>query len=256
MGGRGIFLLLILGVPFSLQAQTETASAGPSVYEVAVDSARSRLNQEQLVVYTGREYYPYFIKRVGSYGVTSATAAGSRPGEHPFFISDDFRGEQIEYENAVYKPVNLAFDICRSEVVVLSPKRKAIVLPEGKVQQFTYAGHTFRAINKPGLKPDFYDILVWSDSASLVVKRWKKQSELWHTISDYYIIRNDRAYPVSLVSVKTVGVKAALLEIFRDQKDAVQTYIRQNHIRFSKKKKEQSLTKVVEYYASLKTKGL
>lgn len=252
--GRIICVVVVVFAPLFLYSQSETSASGSSVYQIAFDSAVSNLNRNQLAVYTGREYYPYFIKKVGQYGVTSATTAGSRPGEHPFFISDAFLQELIEFEGTTYRSVNLAYDICRSEVVVLSPKRNGIVLPDGKVQKFTYSGHTFRALNVSGLKADFYDILVWTDSASLVVKRWKKQNELWHTISDYYVIRNGEAFPVSLVTMKTVGVKAAVLDIFKDRKDIVRAYIRQNHLKFSPKKREQSLTRVVEYYASLKTK--
>jgi hypothetical protein len=252
--GRILCFVVVAFAPLFLYAQSETPATGPSIYQIAFDSAVSTLNREQLAVYTGREYYPYFIKETGKYAVTSVTAAGSRPGEHPFFISDDFRSEMIEFEGTSYRSISLAFDICRGELVVLSPKQKAIVLPDGKVQKFTCAGHSFRALNTKGLRPDFYDVLVWRDSASLVVRRWKKQSELWHTISDYYVIRSGQAYPVSLITMKTVGVRAAVLEIFTDQKDIVRTYIRQNRLKFSPKKREKSLIKVVEYYASLKTK--
>lgn len=251
--GRILLYGIVAFAPLFIHAQSETSAAGSSVYQIAFDSAVSTLNRQQLAVYTGREYYPYFIKKTGQYAVTSATTAGTRVGEHPFYISDAFRSEMIEFEGTVYHSINLAFDICRSEVVVLSPKRNGIVLPEGKVQQFTYSGHTFKSLNISGLKPDFYDVLVWTDSASLVVKRSKKVNELWHTISDYYVILNDKAYPVSLVTMKTVGVKSAVLEIFNDQREAVRGYIRQNHLRFSPKKREQSLVKVVKYYASLKT---
>lgn len=254
--GRILCLLVVVFTPLFLYAQSEASASGSSVYQIAIDSAISNLNRSQLAVYTGREYYPYFIKKTGLYAVTSATTAGTRAGEHPFFISDEFRSETIEFDHAVYHSINLAFDICRSEVVVLSPKRNGIVLPEGKVQKFTCAGHSFRALNTGGLKPDFYDVLVWTDSASLVVKRYKKVTELWHTISDYYIIRNEQAYPVSLVTMKTIGVKSAVLNILADQEDAVRAYIRQNRLKFSPKKREQSLVKVVGYYASLKNKGL
>lgn len=249
-----IYSILMLIIPSGLLAQSE-ASATASVYKIAFDSALSRLNQRQLAIYNGREYYQYFIKQNGHqlYGRLAITTSASRPGEHPFFTSEGFRSEKIEYEGVVYQPINLAYDICRSEVVVLNPQEKVIVLAEGKVKSFTYAGHTFRSLNTiDQLKPDFYDILYWSDSTSLVVKRKKNQTELWHTISDYYIILNNKAYPVGVYSGKTVGVKAALLDILSDQKTAVRTYIRESKLKFSKKKKEQSLIKLVEYYASLK----
>jgi len=226
-----------------------------SFYDIAFDSALSKLNQRQLAVYTGREYYTYFFKEGGKYGAGSASLAGSRPGEHPFFMSDEFRSETIEFEGVQYQSIYLAFDICRSEVVVLNPKRKAMILPEGKVQKFNYAGHAFKNLTGVNnLKDDLYDILYWSDSTILCVKRRKTQSELWHTISDYYIILNNNAYPVSLVSTKSVGVKPAVLRILADREDQVRDYIRQNKIKFSKKKKEQNLIKVIEYYVSLKTK--
>jgi hypothetical protein len=127
-------------------------------------------------------------------------------------------------------------------------------LPEGKVQKFNYAGHAFRALTDvSGLRNDFYDILYWSDSTVLCVKRRKNQTELWHSFSDYYIILNNEAYPVSLVGTKNVGVKSALLKILKDKEDQVRSYIRQNKLKFNKSNKEGSLVKVVEYYASLKT---
>lgn len=161
--GRIVCFFVAAFAPLFLYAQPEPSATGPSVYQIAFDSAVSTLNREQLAVYTGREYYPYFFKEAGKYPitrVTAMTAAGSRPGEHPFFISDDFRSEMIEFEGITYRSINLAFDICRSELVVSSPKLKAIVLPDGKVQKFTCAGHLFRALNMEGLKADFYDVLV------------------------------------------------------------------------------------------------
>lgn len=255
MTGKHIFYsFLILVFPSVLLAQPETSSASASVYEIAFDSALSTLNHRQLAVYTGREYYPYFIKKTGIYAATAITTAGSRPGEHPFFITDEFRSEMIEFEGVVYPAINLAYDICRSEVVVLTPQRKALVLPEGKVQKFNYAGHAFKTLTGvDGLRNDFYDILHWSDSTILCAKRRKNQTELWHTISDYYIILNNHAYPVSLVSTKNVGVKASVLRILADKQDQVRAYIRQNNLKFKKSKKENSLIKVVRYYASLKT---
>lgn len=254
ISGRVFYLILFLVFPSLLLAQPETTSSSASVYEIAFDSALSKLNQSQLAVYTGREYYPYFIKKTGIYAATAITTAGSRPGEHPFFITDEFRSEMIDFEGVVYSAINLAYDICRSEVVVLTPQRKALVLPEGKVQKFNYAGHAFKLLTDvDGLRSDFYDILYEKDSSMLCAKRRKNQSELWRTISDYYIILNSEAYPVSLVNAKNVGVKATLLRIFKDKEDQVRAYIRQNNLKFTKSKKESSLIKVVEYYASLKT---
>lgn len=253
--GRKRFLcsILILVFPSLLLAQAESSSSSSTVYEIAFDSALSKLSQSQLAVYTGREYYPYFIKK-SQYSTTTLTSAGNRSGEHPFFIRDEFRSEAIVFEGVAYPSINLAFDICRSEVVVITPQRKAIILPEGRVQKFHYAGHEFRAlVNVDGLKNDFYDVLYWSDSTALCVKRRKNQSELWRMISDYYVILNNQAYPVSAVSTKSVGVKASLLRIFSDREEQMRAFIREKRLRFSKSKKEQSLTKVIEYYASLKT---
>lgn len=249
-----IYLVLFFVLPSSLIAQLE-APKSVSVYDIAFDSALSKLNQRQLAVYTGREYYTYFFKEGGKYGAGSASLAGSRPGEHPFFMSDEFRSETIEFEGVQYQNIYLAFDICRSEVVVLNPKRKALILPEGKVQKFNYAGHAFKTLTGVNnLKNDFYDILYWSDSTILCAKRRKNQSELWHTISDYYIILNNEAHPINSITTKSVGVKPTVLRILADQEDQVRTYIRQNKIQFSKKEKEQNLIKVIAYYASLKTK--
>lgn len=249
-----IYSALLLILPVALSAQTET-STPVSVYHLAFDSVLAKLNQRQLAVYTGKEYYPYFIKPESRYAVTSATSAGSRQGEHPFFISEDFRPESIDFEGVVYRNIPLAYDICRSEVVVLNPARKAMILPEKKVKKFNYAGHEFKALEGVvNLKEDFYDILFWSDSTILCAKRRKNQSELWRTVSDYYIILNNTAYPVSLVSTKSVGVKPTVLRILADEEDQIRAYIRENKIKFSKAKKEESLIKVVQYYASLKTK--
>jgi hypothetical protein len=254
MGRKRILCsILVLVFPSLLLAQSETSSVPVSIYEIAFDSALSKLSPS-LAVYTGREYYPYFVKKSGMYAATALTTAQTRPGEHPFFLTDEFRPETIVFEGVVYPSINLSFDICRSEVVVLTPQRKAIVLPEGKVQKFNYAGHKFRALTGvDGIKNDFYEILYWSDSTVLCAKRRKNQTELWHMITDYYVILNSQAYPVSSVSTKSVGVKASLLRIFSDREEQMRSFIRQNRLKFSKAKKEQSLIKVIEYYASLKT---
>lgn len=252
-GKRVFYLIAVLVFPSVLRAQPEATSGSTHVYEIAFDSALAKLNYRQLAVYTGRAYYPYFIKKTGIYSATTVTTAGSRPGEHPFYLIDEFRSEVIEFDGVVYPAINLAFDICRSEVVVLTPQRNAIVLPSGRVQKFQYAGHSFQALTHVnGLKPDFYDILYWTDNASLIAKRRKNQNELWRTISDYYIVLNSQANPIGVYSAKTVGIKAAVLEILGDQKDAMRSFIRESKLKFTKKKKEQSLIKIVEYYTSLK----
>lgn len=251
MGRQCIFFfVLILVFPVWVKAQSETSSVSASVYEIAFDSARSKLSRPQLAVYRGREYYPYFIKKT-VYSTTTLTTSGSRPGEHPFFLSDEFRSERIVFDGVVYPDVNLAFDICRSEVVVLTPQRKMIVLPEGKTHSFKYDGHAFKSlVNVNGLKSDFYEILFWTDSTSLCVKRSKNQTELWRMISDYYVILNNEAYPINSL---TKSFKAALLKIFADREDQMRTFIRQNKLKFSKASKEADLIKAVEYYTSLKT---
>lgn len=253
------FLYFFLVPLFSstLLAQPEVSSVSRSIYEIAFDSALAKLNKPQLAVYTGREYYAYFVKKTGMYVSTSmsVTSTGNRPGEHPFFITDEFRSETIEFGGVVYPSINLAYDICRSEVVVLTPQQKALVLPEGKVQRFYYSGHTFKFLKGVSdLKSDFYEILYWSDSTILCAKRHKNQTELWRTISDYYIILNNQAYPVSIVNTKSVGMKPTVLRILNEKEDQIRSYIRENNLKFTKSKKENSLIKVVEYYASLKTK--
>ena len=151
-----------------------------------------------------REYYPYFIKKTGLYAVTSANHSRNTGREHPFLYFRWISFETIEFDHAVYHSINLAFDICRSEVVVLSPNRNGIVLPEGKAQSLPVQG-TCSGAEYWRFEADFYDVLVWPTARAWLLKGIRRVTELWHTISDYYIIRNEQAYPVSLVTMKTIG---------------------------------------------------
>lgn len=253
---RILYVIIFLSLPFGLRAQSETSSGSTSVYDVAFDSAVARLNPQQLAVYTGREYYDYYLKQAPKYGGYWLSATGNRPGEHPFYLSGEFKSEMVVYEGVLYPSINLAFDICRSEVVVLSPKRKVIVIPEGKVDRFNYAGHTFERLSGiTDLKNDFYEVLYRSasDEVMFCVKRRKNQTELWHTIDDYSVIQKNQAYPLSAIGTQRIGAKSMMLKIFDDKKTEIKTYIRQNRLKFGKTTKEASMTKVVEYYASLKT---
>ena len=255
-GKNFIYSVLCIVLPSLAIAQSETSSVSASVYDVAFDSARSKLNPQQLAVYTGREYYDYFLKQAPKYGGYWLAATGNRPGEHPFYQGGEFRSEMIVFEGVTYPAIDLAFDICRSEVVVLSPKRKLIVIPEGKVDKFTYAGHTFELITGiPELKNDFYEVLYRSegDAVMFLAKRRKNQTELWHTIDDYYVVRNNQAYPVSAIGTQSIGAKNMMLKIFEDKKVEIKAYMRQNRLKFGKTTKETSMTRVVEYYALLKT---
>jgi hypothetical protein len=255
-GKNIIYSVLFLVFPSVLMAQSETSSVSASIYDVAFDSARAKLNPQQLAVYTGREYYDYYLKQAPKYGGYWLSATGNRPGEHPFYQGGEFKSEMIIFEGVTYPAINLAFDICRSEVVVLSPKQKLIVIPEGKVDKFTYAGHTFELLSGiTDLKSDFYEVLYRSDADAVMfcVKRRKNQTELWHTIDDYYVIRNNQAYPVSAIGTQSIGAKNMMLKIFEDKKVEIKAYMRQNRLKFGKTTKETSMTKVVEYYASLKT---
>lgn len=247
---------LILISPSLLFAQVDADDASKSVYTVALDSAIARLNHAQLAVYSGRAFYPYFLKEWNKYGPLSLTAPGSRPDEHPFFLKGEFKDEMIVLKGIKYSPVSLSYDICKSEVVVLNPQSLPIVLPEGKVQKFTYAGHSFEWFSGiHALKDDFYDVLFTDETTILCAKRRKNQTELWRTISEYYIILNDQAYAVKgFTSGSAGGVKQSVFKILKEKEELVRAFIRESNLKFGKSKRESSLVKVITYYAGLKDK--
>ena len=170
----------------------------------------------------------------------------------PYYKGDTNMYEgRISYYGVVYDHVKLRFDQLMQRVVVLSPVGSVLCLPEQEhVDWFEMDGHRF--VHDPEDSSRFAALL--SDGSingiRLYHSEWKvnsgennfggrKSLRILDTKDHYTLVTPDEA---------THHVKRAsdVAKLFPEQKKQIKQYASQNRLSFSKREREQSLTKIVE----------
>ena len=170
----------------------------------------------------------------------------------PYYKGDTNMYEgRISYYGVVYDHVKLRFDQLMQRVVVLSPVGSVLCLPEQEhVDWFEMDGHRF--VHDPEDSSRFAALL--SDGSAngirLYHSEWKvnsgennfggrKSLRILDTKDHYTLVTPDEA---------THHVKRAsdVAKLFPEQKKQIKQYASQNRLSFSKREREQSLTKIVE----------
>ena len=170
----------------------------------------------------------------------------------PYYKGDTNMYEgRISYYGVVYDHVKLRFDQLMQRVVVLSPVGSVLCLPEQEhVDWFEMDGHRF--VHDPEDSSRFAALL--SDGSTngirLYHSEWKvnsgennfggrKSLRILDTKDHYTLVTPDEA---------THHVKRAsdVAKLFPEQKKQIKQYASQNRLSFSKREREQSLTKIVE----------
>jgi hypothetical protein len=219
--------LLVLSASRYATAQSPILSER-RFYRNSIDAALGNVNEEQKAIYAGPEYKQYYVST-------------GNPG-NPFFSNT--KPESITYNGIRYTGITFIYDTFLDEIIVSNPDNKWIYINKDKVTGFSLGGHQFELMNsRSDIEKGFYEILFRTESISLIA-RWSKafKASAWKEEVDFHIIR-DKAY--------AFNTKKELLEILSDKQKEIKTYIRQNHLNF-KKDKSASVTKVVQYYSSIR----
>ena len=158
---------------------------------------------------------------------------------------------RICYHGVVYENVQLRFDQLKQCVVVLPPGESMVCLPDQDfVDWFEMDGH--RYVHDPEDSLQFASQL--SDGSAnglrLYHRVWKVYSGEKNFGGKKYLktLSTEEQYTLMTPDGEMHHVKRAsdVAKLFPEQKKQIKQFARKNHLSFSKRKREQSLVKVVE----------
>ena len=159
---------------------------------------------------------------------------------------------RISYYGVVYDDVLLRFDQYRQRVVVLSPGGLVFCVPDQEfVDWFEMDGHRYVHNPKDSLQ---YAALLCDGSTNgirLYYHEWKIYNGYKKIVgenSSVMTLRTQNFYSLMTPDGMMHPVKRAsdVAKLFPEQKKQIKQFVRQNHLSFSKSKRESSLVKVVE----------
>ena len=159
---------------------------------------------------------------------------------------------RISYYGVVYDDVLLRFDQYRQRVVVLSPGGLVFCVPNQEfVDWFEMDGHRYVHNPKDSLQ---YTALLCDGSTNgirLYYHEWKVYNGYKKIVgenSSVMTLRTQNFYSLMTPDGMMHPVKRAsdVAKLFPEQKKQIKQFVRQNHLSFSKSKRESSLVKVVE----------
>jgi hypothetical protein len=170
----------------------------------------------------------------------------------PYFDADVMKAGTLSYQGIVYSPINLHYDLVTDQVISTSYFHDDLVVlyPE-MVDSFSIGRHIFINLAKINGLPEkgFYERLL-AGEPGLFARREKKfrygtghQESRYAEKNNYFILIKDHFYPVDS--------KTEMLDLFRDQSEALNKFIRTHKIRF-KEDFESALLRCVIYYSGLK----
>jgi hypothetical protein len=176
-------------------------------------------------------------------------------GGHPFFYSAAATTGTIIYNNIMYPNANLHYDEL-ADVLVFEDSTHRIQLISERVTRFTIAENNFIRIVKDSsgsvLPTGFYNLL-YEGNTAVLKKEVKKIREELRSNSEgilrhieitnyYYIKKNNEYYPVK--------GKKWVLNLFKDHKNEMQQYIKNNKLSF-KHDRDNMLKQLTAYYDRL-----
>ena len=163
---------------------------------------------------------------------------------------------RISYHGVVYDDVQLRFDQLKQCVVVLSPVERVVCLPEQEyVDWFEMDGH--RYVHDPEDSSRYASLLCDGSSNGL---------RLYHSVWNVYgrertfggkkylkTLETEEHYMLMASDGAMYHVKRAkdVAKLFPEQKKQIKQFAKKNHLSFSKRKRENSLIKVIESVSGL-----
>jgi hypothetical protein len=198
---------------------------------------------DQSPLYNGPEYYFYdpLIK-----------------GNAYFLDINAFAKGAVYYDGITYSGAPMLYDLCSDKLVLLLYNHfSKFSLIKDKVKSFDFLGHHFVNINADtiannisDLKSGYYDEL-YNGKSEILVKRSKSIQTRTNTSNvesyfnpskAYFIMKNKLYYGFT--------GKKSLLSILKDQRKALQQYIKANQIDF-RAEQEEAMVKIASYYDHL-----
>ena len=158
---------------------------------------------------------------------------------------------RICYHGVVYENVQLRFDQLKQCVVVLPPGESVVCLPDQDfVDWFEMDGH--RYVHDPEDSTRYASLLSDGDKngVRLYHSVWKTYNGENNFGGKKYLktLNTEEYYTLMMPDGEMHHVKRAsdVAKLFPEQKKQIKQFAKKNHLSFSKRKREQSLVKVVE----------
>ena len=187
---------------------------------------------------------------------------------HPYFLTEVVQAGSVFYDDTYYPNVILQYDLTQDNVVLtqftdnrenIAAEFRSVIrmaLIKNKVGWFTTPGHEFVRLiadsSSIGMPGGFYERM-YNGKTKLFVKRVKlyveeiKGNDLerrYDPTTTYYVQKDGKYY--------NVRTQKSLLNLFKDKKRDLNTFIRSNKKRF-KKNREQLIFETTRYYDQLTT---
>jgi hypothetical protein len=167
----------------------------------------------------------------------------------PFFLSENLTPGTLVYEGLTYTRIPMQYDLVIDQLIIADPKGQLLIAAPRKVQQFTFADHsfTFLTINNT---PGYYERLT-AGYATLLVRHAKKTGEkiesnvLLRSINErkvYYLYKQDHYSEITSAG--------ELLDLLADKKKELQQFRKEQHLRF-KKDPETAMKVIIDHYNQL-----
>jgi hypothetical protein len=168
---------------------------------------------------------------------------------HPFFISEELTIGTVLYNNIEYTNIPLQYDVLTDQIITVLPNTNfKISLIKDHVQSFTLLDHYFVNLTNKEIVPGFYELLL-NDTMKVIARRTKKSVESSYNNniivrrsyipkSEFYVFNNDQYF--------LIRNKKSLILVFQNQKEIVNSYIRQMKTSF-RKDKEKYIIELVTY---------
>jgi hypothetical protein len=208
-----------------------------------VISAYHHATKEQSHLYNGIEYvgYPFKLDK-----------------GHLFFKQKEMSNGTIKYDGVSYSNVPMVYDLHKGAVIVAYLYDNIrIQLIKEKVESFSLLGHTYKRIEKDSSQTyfpgnDYYDMLYEGD-ISVLAQRGKLVVESANTSGVERIIQDKISYYLLKDKIyQKFNGKKAFLNLLKDDKKRIKTYMREHKIKF-RKDKEGSMVLIARFYDQLKS---
>lgn len=190
------------------QAYSQTADTARLQVDQAVHNAVGLYQQatvESQHLYNGSEYYVY----------------DDDVEEHQFFESEDWEDGSVVYDDRLYQPVPMLYDIVKDQVIIEHARGyDNVKLQSEKLTAFTLQKHTFVRLleTDSGIRTGFYDLL-YDGAIKVLARRIKERKEAIENLrikitfpaKSVFFIYKDRVY-------HSVNNKKSVLGLFAEQK--------------------------------------
>ena len=168
--------------------------------------------------------------------------------DSPYYKDDPemYKG-RISYHGVVYNDVQMRFDLYKQQLAVLTPQSNILCLPEQKyIDWFEMDGHRYVHDPEDSLRYAY----VLSDGSQNGVQLYRSSYKIFSGEKDFgdkmmlKTLSPREHYLLVTPDGEMHHVKKAkdVAQIFPEQKKQIRQYARRNHLSFSKRNREESLT--------------